>query len=50
MNKKRYIRQMNFNDRLNGYHGYSYGDYDTPVNDEHIGLDNWRDEFKYYIR
>jgi len=50
MKKNRYIRQFNFNDRLNGYLVFQ-SNYDTRVNNEWIGLYKWTwYDLRYYIR
>ena len=49
MNKDKYIRQEDFNYNHNGYRVYSDGDYDTSVNNESVGLDNWVSNLRYYI-
>ena len=59
MNNKRYIRQEDFNNSLNGYYGWDDGyygwddgDYVTYVNREFVGLYTRYcfDELRYHIR
>ena len=50
MNKKREILQKNFNNNLNGYHGYNDYGYGTYVSSISLGLDNFYIHLRYYIR